>query len=200
MTTKADERLARIEDAIARLETLGLTTPGTPTTSSVNPDGSPGPVAPGELIESAWGNATSNSITERRKLGIVPDGRKIMAGSQGAITSITDLTGLSISFTPEVGRLYMARFEAQALSSAAQMATFYIASTAGTVYVERTWFLASNGQTSQYVGVSSVLAGMSGTVTLKVRAAATGGTGPIQISVSASSIAEFTVEDVGPTR
>lgn len=61
MTKETDTRLARLEEAIGRLEHLGSTQP-VPSPLAVNPDGTPGHVAPGELIESAWGNSVSDSI------------------------------------------------------------------------------------------------------------------------------------------
>jgi hypothetical protein len=63
-TTEADTSVAllRLEAVLDRLERLGLTAPEV-TPASVNPNGTPGPVAAGELIESAWGNAVADSIS-----------------------------------------------------------------------------------------------------------------------------------------
>lgn len=60
--TKQDNTLARLDEIVARLDALGIVAPPSGTPASVNPDGSPGHVAPGELIESAWGNAVSDSV------------------------------------------------------------------------------------------------------------------------------------------
>lgn len=53
------DRLAALVD---RLEALGLAPP-TIAAAAINPDGTPGLVAPDELIESTWGNAVANSFT-----------------------------------------------------------------------------------------------------------------------------------------
>ena len=64
MTTKTDAMLTRLDRVLEQLEALGLTAPPpTATPASVNANGTPGPVAAGELIEAAWGNATANSIS-----------------------------------------------------------------------------------------------------------------------------------------
>ena len=50
----------RLEAVLARLEEMAG--PEIDAQVAVNPDGTPGAVASGELIESAWGNATATSI------------------------------------------------------------------------------------------------------------------------------------------
>jgi hypothetical protein len=65
--TITDERIDRLEQALARLEALGtvLERPSTmaaPTDAYGNPGAS---LLPGDLIESAWGNATASHVTHR---------------------------------------------------------------------------------------------------------------------------------------
>jgi hypothetical protein len=55
--TSDQDRLRALVDQLEQLIEL----PGQ--TAVVNPDGTPGTVVAGELIESAWGNATANTIT-----------------------------------------------------------------------------------------------------------------------------------------
>lgn len=55
--TSDQDRLRALVDQLEQLIDL----PGN--TAVVNPDGTPGTVVAGELIESAWGNATANTIT-----------------------------------------------------------------------------------------------------------------------------------------
>jgi hypothetical protein len=53
--------LDRLELLVNRLERLGVNPPGV-NPAAVNADGSPGHVAPGELIESAWGNSVADTF------------------------------------------------------------------------------------------------------------------------------------------
>lgn len=89
--TMQDEQLDRLGDLVARLEALGITPPPTAGTASVNPDGSPGHVAPGELIESAWGNAVADEF-HRVRAGYVETNAAI--GPLGP--TVTAIPGLSI--------------------------------------------------------------------------------------------------------
>jgi hypothetical protein len=57
-----DVNVNELRTVIDRIEQLLALGGGTP--ASINPDGTPGLVAPGDIIESAWGNATSQSISE----------------------------------------------------------------------------------------------------------------------------------------
>jgi len=54
-----DDELVRFRALVAQLNDM-VAAPSP--LAAVNPDGTPGLVAAGELIESAWGNATSNTI------------------------------------------------------------------------------------------------------------------------------------------
>jgi hypothetical protein len=56
--TTIDDAIARVSAVLDELRAAQVTPMATPS----NPDGSPGNVAAGELIESAWGNATANTI------------------------------------------------------------------------------------------------------------------------------------------
>lgn len=97
--TKVDERIDRIEAAIERLEALGLTGPVV-SPSAVNPDGSPGFVAPGELIESAWGNAVSNEFNRIRA------GHKQTNTASGPYGALAAVPGLSLPAQFVSDRLY----------------------------------------------------------------------------------------------
>jgi len=58
--TVTDVDRDRLRALVAELDTL--LSPGV-SPATVNPDGTPGLVAAGELIEAAWGNAVANTIT-----------------------------------------------------------------------------------------------------------------------------------------
>jgi hypothetical protein len=64
-TASPEEILLRLESLVARLEDAGLMPrqgEGPSQTIAVDLDGNPGTVVPGELIESAWGNATVDRV------------------------------------------------------------------------------------------------------------------------------------------
>jgi len=54
--------LDRLEALVARLERAGGRSLGPSQRVATNPDGTPGNVVPGELIESAWGNAVADTL------------------------------------------------------------------------------------------------------------------------------------------
>ena len=65
--TDTAELVERLEGVVARLEAAGLIAPPGPAPlAAVNPDGTPGNVAAGELIESAWGNAVADTIGQHQ--------------------------------------------------------------------------------------------------------------------------------------
>jgi hypothetical protein len=99
MTTKADERLNRLEGLVDRLEVL-IPDAVLPAPTSVNPDGSPGPVAPGELIESAWGNAVSNEL-QRTRAWFVQN-----TNSPTFTTTASDFPGLTLTHDFKAGKIY----------------------------------------------------------------------------------------------
>ena len=67
MTSKTETQLARLEDMLTRLETLeaGARLPALPSPLVFDAYGNPGAVAPGDLIESAWGNAVKDRVLHR---------------------------------------------------------------------------------------------------------------------------------------
>lgn len=62
------DRLARLEDLVGRLEAVAGLVEVTP--AAVNPDGTPGPVAAGELIQASWGNAVVDTLNRRVGVGL----------------------------------------------------------------------------------------------------------------------------------
>jgi hypothetical protein len=93
MTAKTDTAVARLEAILERLERLGLAPPTPGQQAAVNPDGTPAPVVSGELIESAWGNAVSDSITELRRF------HGVLGASSGQ--TIANATEAPISWTEQ---------------------------------------------------------------------------------------------------
>jgi hypothetical protein len=103
---------ARLDALIARLEQL---VPGGPVVLSTVP----GPVAPGELIESAWGNAVNEELTEKRGAAVRNASVAVSSGQQVAFTWPTILyenqewlaAGASQLIVPEAG-LYVVTLSA----------------------------------------------------------------------------------------
>ena len=93
----------RLDAIVARLEALGLMPPPAIGLAAVDPDGFPGNVAAGELIESAWGNAVANSMRG------LPRGQLALntkASDEGGFGSTTyGISGLGFSTPSKTGRI-----------------------------------------------------------------------------------------------
>jgi hypothetical protein len=209
MTTKADERIHRLEQVVTRLEALGLSAP-VPSPSSVNPDGTPGHVVAGELIESAWGNATSDSISIHRGAITAHTGRldaleaedarahawvKQVPDSAGPFgTTPADFPGLSVTFPALMGHIYrLSGFVASATRTLAGNAYIQLVNQAGAVY--------STGQQTMDDGeneslfVSSYVALVSGSITVKLQLRV-GGNGSLQVTGATGYNSFVAVEEV----
>lgn len=84
MTDTDTTVLDRLDQIVARLEALGLAVPAVPR-AALDPDGTPGHVAAGELIESAWGNAVVDQLDDHERL-------KVDTGWT-ALTIVSGITG-----------------------------------------------------------------------------------------------------------
>lgn len=87
-----------------------------PAPASVNPDGTPGPVAAGELIESAWGNAVASTIAGLPR-GVLA--RVTKGTDQGGFGASELATGLAVTVpaTPASGRLHTVRIALQVVQT-----------------------------------------------------------------------------------
>lgn len=69
--TDPNELADRLEAVLDRLDRLGLAGPTPTPTTAVDPDGYPGVVVSGELVEAAWGNAVVAKLRDHfDQLGI----------------------------------------------------------------------------------------------------------------------------------
>jgi len=94
--TDAAITLARLEAVVARLEALGAGPALAAPFATVNPDGTPGHVAADELIESAWGNATSDSFTKVKIPNIIAgfgDALGMLRIETGQYGAVLDVNG-----------------------------------------------------------------------------------------------------------
>ena len=135
--------LARFEQLVANLEGLFPGVSGAPR-AAANVDGYPGNVAAAELIESAWGNATSD------KLRIAPRG--VWKGVSKEFAQVippnveTVITGMPITAPPWAYRatrvncmFTLGGIAAQATSPTSVTFLFRVGSTAGTIFDRLVW-------------------------------------------------------------
>jgi hypothetical protein len=126
--TKADERITRLEAVLERLEALGLSGPVV-NPASINPDGSPGHVAAGELIESAWGNAVSDEFARRRAWFV-----RNQTDATFPATGPQNFPGLTVTVDFKPGRIYKATaFIPNCSNATASFNYLYLIGTNGTL-------------------------------------------------------------------
>lgn len=138
-------------------------------------------LARGSAWNQAWGVVASASKTS----------------NQGSITTLTDVTGMSVTFTAVSGRRYLTTLELLAISTVA--ADFYesritdgsnVLKQLSTVYI-------GNLSSSIKSHLSVLESGLSGSVTRKARVARIG-TGTLTVSADATYPSQIVVYDVGP--
>lgn len=115
----------------------------------------------------------------------------------GVPTTTTDVTSMTVTFTPVTGRLYRARYVTRIDNqSTAQLFTAEIANGSNIVLQYREVNVAASQ--SQLMSIEVILTGLSGSTTLKAR----GKAGTIAngfFNAGATSPMQFMVEDIGPS-
>ena len=112
-------------------------------------------------------------------------------------TTLADVTGMTITFTPVTGRLYRATFVARAANvSTAQNVLTKITDGANVVKSTLYSYMISTGDATIFNSV--ILTGLSGSTTLKVRAQCGTASNAILVGDSETSYT-FSVEDIGPS-
>jgi hypothetical protein len=121
------------------------------------------------------------------------------SGDISLTTTRTDLTALTVTFTPVTGRLYRATFNATISNvGTAQNYNFQIADGSNVWKQTANIYLPASQQ--GVVIASVILSGLSGSTTLKVRGSAgTTGGGLVTASTGNEAAAVFLVEDIGPS-
>lgn len=123
-------------------------------------------------------------------------GRSALTANSGIITTVAD-TGLAVTFTAVAGRRYRAEWRADFNQSVGTgLATAYLTDAAGSGLARELSACRSGDNYGTFSG-HAVLSGLSGSVTLKLRAECSGG----NLIVVAGSIfpAELVVTDIGPS-
>lgn len=116
-------------------------------------------------------------------------------GDTTATTSMTNITGVTTTFTAVSGRLYAAQFSCQTRKlGAAGYIEFNLADGSNNIYSD---FFTTYAQ-NEYAAFSwsMLLPSLSGSVTVKMRAAAEAGTAYIWGSTANPS--SFIIQDIGP--
>lgn len=120
-----------------------------------------------------------------------------VTANQGSITTVTDITGLSVTWDFVSGRAYKVTAAVQAQSTVADDAVrMEITTTGGTVstFAQQ---VARVSATSVTLLRSVVLTGLSGSITRKVRLQRFSGSGTVTMVAAATVPAFLLVEDIG---
>ena len=119
-----------------------------------------------------------------------------VTASQGSITTVTDLTGLSVSFTAEVGRKYRVTAAVEVLDSASS-SVYVVSVKDGAFTLHRS--TGVNGHTGSVTNtiVTPPISSYTGARTWKLTLERASGTGTLSTTPSATYPAHITVEDIG---
>lgn len=122
--------------------------------------------------------------------------------SQNTITTLVDLTGLSVTWAALTGRRYRITLFAEVNGTAAgDLGVAYITTDAN-VEVRRHVFTVPalvGGVGYSAIQTSRVESGLSGSVTRKARLQRNSGAGSVSLFASATTPAHLIVEDIGPS-
>jgi hypothetical protein len=156
-----DVLVAELTDVLERARAVQL---GGPSAAAVNPDGTPGNVVAGELIESAWGNSVANTFVAR-KLGQVSAGRP----ADAAVPVNTWTWNFSLVYpAPGPGKLFVMAYSNMRAHAGDTMTYSRFTTTA---VLNTPWtglWIPNNGTAAApLVGVAGV--GASGNVTIEVQ-------------------------------
>lgn len=139
-------------------------------------------------------NVTPAKLAASLPRGVVAKAK--VTANQTPITTIVDLTGLTVTWTADPSRLYKISFHITVSSSvAADNGRVTITDSPGT-----TDFGLAGGYlftTSIALDATTYESGLSGSITRKLRLARISGTGNLTMTASATSPAHILVEDIG---
>lgn len=125
-------------------------------------------------------------------------GRASVTATQGSITTVVDLTSLTVTFTAVTGRRYQISAQCELLSSVANDVGTMTITTSGNTIVGRSTHTLGAINTSETYNAECEVTG-SGSVTYKLRAFRAAGTGTLSMFASSEAPAFIRVEDIGPS-
>lgn len=145
--------------------------------------------------------STANQLTRKAYVDSVVGGRGVVAtatktSQQGSITSVTDVTSLSVTFTAVTGRRYRLSFQGQVYSSGSGD-TVQVQITDSTNAVQNFGIALANSGYSKSIRVDAYVTPSAGSVTYKVRALRHTGSGTVGIDCGSTYPAFLVAEDVG---
>lgn len=133
-------------------------------------------------------------------LNAAPRGRvgyaQVVANQTG-ITTVVDLTGLTVTFTAAAGRRYRISMSCKVLSTVVGDAVKVAITDSGGTEIQNAEIINQSGATGQSMGCAVVLVPGAGSVTYKLRATRTSGTGSVSVLAGATSPAFILAEDIG---
>jgi len=146
---------------------------------------------------------TANQLTRKAYVDSVVGGRGVVAtatktSGQGGITSVTDVTSLSVTFTAVTGRRYRLSFQGQVYSSVSgDTVQVQITDSTNAVQNFGIAFVSSGYSYSLSIRVDAYVTPSAGSVTYKVRALRNTGSGTVGIDCGSTYPAFLVAEDVG---
>ena len=121
------------------------------------------------------------------------------SGDFSMTTTLADVTGQTVTFTPVTGRLYKVSFSAY-ISNVGTTQTAQIQIADGSNVWKQTALVYLPASTQQTVHTSVILTGLSGSTTLKMRAKVSAANGALIVGTTGNEAASvFCIEDIGPS-
>lgn len=148
----------------------------------------------GDVLTAAQMNAIGDNLIALPR-GYITGSKK--TSNQSGISTITDITSLSVTFTMENGRWYRIMVQADvAPTVSTDTAVLYLTDGSNNDLMRAVVpFSQSNSQTPQIIYYEQ--AGSTGSVTRKVRLARVSGTGTFEVQAASTRPALILVEDIG---
>jgi len=128
--------------------------------------------------------------------GMLPGGYASVAVDQGAITTLVDLTGLTVTVTLFAGRRYrISTFLSASNATAAGSVQVFIVDTTGPVNLVRGETVSSAAGSITSISPSAIVSPGAGAKTYKLQATGTGGTGSLRATIALNCY--IMIEDIG---
>jgi hypothetical protein len=151
-------------------------------------------VTDGADITEEWGDSVADAINALEPLGT--KAYSSVTANQTGITSVTDLTGLLVTWTAVAGRRYKVTVTGEITATVGDGAYVVALTTSSNTDLKRAadacLTTSSRTFTLTYVEVPG-----AGSVTRKARLSKAGGTGTVGLSASSTNPAFILVEDIG---
>ena len=118
--------------------------------------------------------------------------------NQGSITTVTDVSDLTVTITCTSSRLYMVQVQAMVLSSVLDDVCLLTITSGSNVAYQRASIVSQNTGFGQNCPVFTIQSGLTGTQTFKLRAERQSGTGSLTVIGGTDYASRIVVSDIGP--